>query len=163
MLPVALVAHSWQPLCMWLSFTVCPWQAGRQAVSLREPKGIREKSAEKLDRKHAQLHTRMRHPHACCLSLSLALSLVGPCCPAKRMLCMCFAPFLHDKGRRCCSEREAKSGKGRGREQIQFIFNIIFIVAAARDAEPKNRTEPNRRVPGGEPIEVNLECNARCD
>lgn len=84
------------------------------------------------------------HTRAVSLSLPLALSLVGPCCPAKRMLCMCFAPFLHDKGRRCCSEREAKSGKGRGREQIQFIFNIIFIVAAARDAEPKNRTEPNR-------------------
>lgn len=85
------------------------------------------------------------HTRAVSLSPSWSLSLVGPCCPAKRMLCMCFAPFLHDKGRRCCSEREAKSGKGR--EQIQFIFNIIFIVAAARDAEPKNRTEPNRTEP----------------
>lgn len=100
--------------------------------------------------------------HACGThTRAVSLSLVGPCCPAKRMLCMCFAPFLHDKGRRCCSEREAKSGKGRGREQIQFIFNIIFIVAAARDAEPKNRTEPKSTGRGTNRSQFGMQCAMR--
>lgn len=87
-------------------------------------------------------HARSTHTRGVSLSLVRLLSrsaLLSARAVLRNGCCACvLPPFLLDKGGK---------ERGKGREQIQFIFNIIFIVAAARDEEPKNRTEPHRTVP----------------
>lgn len=94
-------------------------QAGRQAVSLREPKGIREK----LDRKHAQLHTRMRHPHACCLSLSLDLSLLSARAVLRNGCCACvLPPSSTTKAEGAAAKERQRVEKGEGESKFSLFL-----------------------------------------
>lgn len=105
------------------------------------------------------------HTRAVSLSLALLLSLSLLCRPVlscETDVVHVFCPLPPRQRQKVLQRKRGKESE-KGREQIQFIFNIIFIVAAARDAEPKesNRAELNRTGRGTNRSQFGMQCAMR--